>query len=129
MFNPDNTVIGDWGGTFFVDPNMTVEHELAMCNFKGYLVPDETQLDVESEYGPEYIYFLTSGGFTAVEYRKSRVRRVSGAIYVNGWLGPDFTIEKGRVIITSDKKHFKMFTFSGQAGKIKTPNFNLLFKK
>ncbi len=122
VFKTDYTVKCSWAGTFFVDADKEIEHQIAGSKIEGYLVPDETLLDIENEYGHEYTYFLAEGSFMAIEYNKSNVRRVSGFIYVSGWLAPDLTVEQGEVTITSDNKRFKQFTFSGKAGKIDMPN-------
>ena len=130
MFHPDCTIEGNWRGSYSIGPNKAREYELTVCKFEGYLVPDETRLDIEKRDDPAKIYFLSKGFFMLVEYdnKNHKVDKISGNIYVSGWLVPDYTIQQGRVIITSDKKHFKSFSFSGKAEKIDTKNLESLFK-
>jgi hypothetical protein len=130
MFRPDYTIKGTWQGSYSVGPNKAREYELTICKFEGYLVPDETHADLEKRDNPAKIYFLSKGFFMLVEYNNEnrKVDKISGDIYVSGWLIPDYTIQQGRVIITSDKKHFKSFDFSGKAGKMGMKSLESLFK-
>ena len=119
MFYPDCTIKGSWGGKFFVDPNRTREFDLVSCRIEGYLLPDETYVGVEKRDEPEKIYFLSRGLFMLVDYNGAtyRTNKLSGLVFVSGWLLPDYTIQQGQVIMTSDKEHCKLFTFSGKAEK------------
>jgi hypothetical protein len=117
VFRPDYTVKGSWQGKFFVDPNRSREFELAVCKIDGYLIPDETYVGVGKRSEPEKIYFLSKGNFILVDYNEElhRTTKLSGSIFVSGWLLPDYTIQQGQAIMTSDEEHFKLFTFSGKA--------------
>jgi hypothetical protein len=119
IFRPDCTIKGSWQGRFFVDPNRNREFELAACEIKGYLIPDETYVGVEKRNEPEKIYFLSKGFFVLVDYNgaTNRTNKLSGFIFVSGWLLPDYTIQQGQVVMTSDEEHCKLFTFSGKAEK------------
>lgn len=119
-FRPDCTIKGSWQGRFFVDPNRSREFELAACKINGYLIPDETYVGVRNRSEPEKIYFLSKGNFILVDYNGAlhRTTKLSGSIFVSGWLLPDYTIQQGQVIMTSDEKHCKLFTFSGKAEKV-----------
>jgi len=37
---------------------------------------------------------------------------------VSGWLLPDFSVQQGQAVMTSDKEHFSSFDFSGKAEKM-----------
>lgn len=113
LIDPNGIVKGQWSGTF--RPSSTLEHEVIVCRFKGYLDPKEIPADSQ-QAEPAKIYFLTKGTFLIVEYNydNNRVRNVVGRIYVSGWLGSDHNV-KGKATITSDDKHFKSFEFSSQA--------------
>lgn len=118
-FNPDYTIGGSWWGTFFADPNKSREFQLAECVIKGYFIPDETYAGVEKRTEPAKIYFLAKGFFMLVDYEKDgRTIKLTGDIYLSGWLLPDYTIQQGQAIMTSDKKHFRSFDFTGKAEKM-----------
>jgi hypothetical protein len=119
MFRPDCTIKGGWQGKFFVDPNRSREFELAICEIKGYLVPDETYAGVEKRSEPEKIYFLSRGSFILVDYNGATglTNKLTGYIFVSGWILPDYTIQQGQAFMTSDEEHCKLFTFSGKAEK------------
>jgi hypothetical protein len=117
LFSPDCTIKGGWQGRFFVDQNRTREFELFECRIKGYLIPDETYVGMEKRSDPNNIYFLSKGVFTLVDYNGARTTKLSGLLYVSGRLLPDYTIQNGQAIMTSDEEHCKLFTFSGKAEK------------
>ena len=118
-FDPDYTIEGAWDGTFFADPNRSREFQLVECKIKGYLVPDETCLDVEKRNDPAKIYFLSKGFFILIDYDRQnrKTLKLTGDIYVSGWLLPDLSIQQGQAVMTSDKEHFRSFDFSGRAKK------------
>lgn len=119
VFYPNYTIKGGWEGSFFADPNRSREYQLIECKIKGYLVPDETYVNVEKKDEPGKIYFLSKGIFMMIEYNNEsrKVDKISGDIYISGWLLSDYTIQQGQATITSDKEHFKSFGFSGKIEK------------
>ncbi len=129
MFYPDYTIKGTWQGTFFIDPNRSREFQLADCEIKGYLIPDETDVGVAKKTEPGKIYFLSKGFFMLVDYNSQtrKTNKLTGDLYVSGWLLPDLSIQQGQAVMTSDKEHFKLFDFSGKAEKMDI-NLELLFK-
>jgi hypothetical protein len=108
--NKDMTIQGQWTGEFWADED--IEHQVMMCDFKGYLDPQQT---FEDENGEDYskLYMLTKGRFMILESNddNGKVRNVSGYIFITAWMDADYNI-KGNVVLTSDEKHCKTFDFS-----------------
>lgn len=133
MFDPNYTIEGGWGGTYSVGPNKAKEYDLGFCKIRGYLVPNEACLNVKSQHNPGEVYFIATGVFIMVEYNNEKGKgtaiKLSGDIYVTGWLAPDYTINRAQAFITSDQKHFKLCTFSGKAEKFEARGLELLMKK
>ena len=121
VFDSNYCIMGDWAGTYSVGPNKAKEYQIGLCKIRGHFVPYADRIKVKSEHKPEEIYFLARGLFMMVEYNNDQgggVKKVSGDIYVTGWLAPDFTIQRGQAILTSDNKHYKTLTYTGKAEKM-----------
>lgn len=121
IFDSNYCIAGEWGGTYSVGPNKAKEFQIGLCKIKGHFIPYPARIKVKEEHKTDEIYFLAKGLFVMVEYNNEKgggVRKVSGEIYVKGWLAPDFTIQRGQAVLTSDNKHFQTFTYEGKAEKI-----------
>ncbi len=120
VFDPNYAVQGNWAGEYSVGPNKAKEYQIALGKIKGNFVPYPDRIKVKSPHKTDEIYFLAYGLYMLVEYNNAeggKVRKVNGDIYITGWLAPDFTIQRGRVVITSDNKHYEAFDFEGKAEK------------
>ena len=51
-------------------------------------------------------------------YENNKVDKLKGDIYISGRLSPDFTIQAGQAIMTSEDEHFRSFYFSGKIEKM-----------
>ena len=102
---------GGWGGDY--EPRPNVHWQVMGSEFTGNIDPSKIYKD---NYGEDrsQLYFITKGKFIILETNSEtrKVRSVKGHIYVTGWLDTEYNAT-GEIIITSDKKSYK--TFSWQA--------------
>jgi hypothetical protein len=121
VFDTNYTVEGNWAGEYSVGPNKAKEYQISLGKIRGSFVPYPDRINVKSPHKTDEIYFLAYGLYMLVEYNNAeggKVRKVNGDIYITGWLAPDFTIQRGQAVITSDNKHYEAFDFEGKAEKI-----------
>jgi len=107
----DGRIKGGWGGDY--EPRPNVHWQVMGSEFTGNIDPSKIYKD---NYGEDrsQLYFITKGKFIILETNSEtrKVRSVKGHIYVTGWLDTEYNAT-GEIIITSDKKSYK--TFSWQA--------------
>lgn len=110
---PDGTVEGGWYGQFNISKD--VDYQVMACQFKGLVDPEEVYSDEQGE-DRSRLFFIAKGRFTILETNddSGKVRKLSGNIYVRGWLGLDNLIE-GEIILTADEKSFFLYTWKGKA--------------
>lgn len=110
---PDGTVEGGWYGQFNISKE--VDFQVMGCQFKGLVDPEQVYSDEQGE-DPSRLFFIAKGRFTILETNddSGKVRKLSGNIYVRGWLGLDNLME-GEIILTADEKSFFLYTWKGKA--------------
>jgi len=110
---PDGTVEGGWYGQFNISKE--VDFQVMACQFKGLVDPEQVYSDEQGE-DPSRLFFIAKGRFTILETNddSGKVRKLSGNIYVRGWLGLDNLIE-GEIILTADEKSLFLYTWMGKA--------------
>ena len=114
-FLPDGSVLGKWGGQFFVAEK--VDFQVMGCQFKGLVDPDKLFSDENGE-DPAKLFFIAKGPFSILETndKSGRVRSLGGDIYVRGWLGLDKSVD-GEIILTYDEQNFYLYTWRGKAAE------------
>ncbi len=110
---PDGTVAGQWSGQFNI--SKYVDYQVMSCQFNGLVDPEQVYSDEQDE-DPSKVFFITKGNFIILETNdgNGKVRKLSGNIYVRGWLGLDNVID-GEIILTTDEKNFNLYTWKGKA--------------
>jgi hypothetical protein len=110
---PDGSVRGHWGGQFIIRKD--VDFQVMGCNFKGLVDPEQVYSDEQGE-DPSKLFFIAKGPFVILETNddNGKVRKLSGNIYVRGWLSVDNLID-GEIILTTDEKNFFLYTWKGKA--------------
>lgn len=113
--NAEGRVYGMWSADYY--PRDEVRYEVVMGRFEGNVDPAYIYEDDSGE-DPGRLYIITEGHFMILETREEsgRVRKVSGRLYVTGWISPDYMFE-GKVTITSDKRDYFEYEFEGQLEK------------
>ena len=112
MFDPDGTVTGGWGGEYTTEER--TNYLVMLADVSGNTDPSRSHRD-EHGQEPSKLFFITKGNFMLVETQKNnRVRRVSGEMFVTGFIAPDFSVQ-GRLHLTTDRDSQKMFEWSGKA--------------
>ena len=113
LFEPDGTIKGGWGASFYLSKD--IHFQVMACEFKGNIDPKEIFSD---EKGPDFsrLFFITKGFFSILETNNEngRVRNIMGEAYLRGWMKTDCSVE-GDLVITSDVKNFYRYTWQGQA--------------
>ena len=108
---PNGRIKGGWSAEY--EPRPNVHYQVMGDGFGGNIAPSKIYKD---NYGEDrsQLYFITKGKFIILETNSEtrKVRSVKGHIYVTGWLDTEYNAT-GEIIITSDKKSYK--TFSWQA--------------
>ena len=115
FFLPDGTIQGQWTGQFNISKD--VDYQVMASQFKGLLDPEQLYADEQGE-DPSKVFFITKGNFIILETNddNGKVRKLSGNIYVRGWLSLDNMI-LGEIILTTDEKNFNLYTWQGKAEK------------
>jgi len=111
---PDGLIEGAWGADYgTVSPR--IDYTVMMCKFEGNTDPSKIYSDEEGEE-PSLLFLICKGKFLILEsnMETGKVRKVTGYIYVVGWIAPDLSAF-GRVHLTSDKKTQQIFDWEGQA--------------
>jgi hypothetical protein len=112
VIGPDGTVEGGWSAEY--NPSDKFNYLVMGASFKGNTDPSKIYSD---EYGEDasQLYFITKGRFTILEtnLENNRVRKVSGRIYVTGWLDTEYNAA-GEITITSNKKSFQAFNWKAK---------------
>ena len=72
------------------------------------------------------LFFLTRGGFVILETNdgNGQVRNLTGNVYARGWLDVEYGVI-GEMIITSDERNFRRFTWKCKATTDASALFNL----
>jgi hypothetical protein len=113
----DGRIKGVWGGTY--KPKPEIMWEVVGAQFEGNIDPSKIYSSEGSE-DPTKLYFIGVGRFLIMETNSenNRVRKVSGKLYVTGWLDSEYKAV-GKIIITSDKKSYVEYSWQGEG--VKTP--------
>ncbi len=106
----DGRVRGGWWGTYKTKPEIT--WEVVQASFKGNIDPSKIYKTEDGEDRSK-LYFIAKGKFLILEtnWDTSVVRNLKGRIYVTGWLDDEY-IAKGKVVLTSDKKSYKEYSWT-----------------
>jgi len=112
-FLPDGAIQGQWSGQFKISKE--VDYQVMGGGFNGLFDPEQLYCDEQGE-DPSKVFFITKGNFIILETNdgNGKVRKLSGNIYVRGWLGLDSLID-GEIILTTDEKNFNLYTWEGKA--------------
>jgi len=112
LITPQGRVSGSWFADYF--PKQGLRYEVVASSFKGNIAPEYVYKD---DYGedPSKLSIITKGNFLILETRtkKGTVRKSNGSIFVTGWVDDEYDIT-GKVTITSDKKTYFEYEFSGK---------------
>jgi len=112
LITPQGRVSGSWFADYF--PKQGLRYEVVASSFKGNIAPEYAYKD---DYGedPSKLSIITKGNFLILETRtkKGTVRKSNGSIFVTGWVDDEYDIT-GKVTITSDKKTYFEYEFSGK---------------
>jgi hypothetical protein len=89
-----------------------------MGDFKGNTDPSKIYSDEEGE-DRSLLFVICKGKFLILESNMDtgKVRKVTGYIYVVGWIAPDLSAF-GRIHLTSDKKTQQIFDWEGKAAAL-----------
>ena len=107
LIYPDGSVKGVWNGEYD-EPN-NVHCLIMAASFTGNIDPSRRFVKRD----PSRLYFATAGTSALIETNlsTSRDRSINGAIYVRGWIDPNFAVI-GDLIITENKKTFETFNWT-----------------
>lgn len=112
MLQRDGRIEGEWSAEY--DPEPGINYQVVKSGFKGNIVPSRIYKD---EYGKDrsLLFFITQGKLMIMETNSQTqtVRAAKGRIYVRGWLDTEYNA-KGEIIITSDKKSYKSFSWEAE---------------
>ncbi|MBN2456794.1 MAG: hypothetical protein JXB29_09730 [Sedimentisphaerales bacterium] len=114
LINPQGRVRGTWSADYWPKPNL--RYEVVNSRFKGNIDPARLYKDEDSEEASK-LYIISRGNFLILETKKGQMRTAKGRIYVTGWVDDEYNIT-GKVTITSDKKTYYEYVFSGRLGNI-----------
>ena len=113
VIRPDGRIEGNWGAEY--EPEAGIHYQVVKSRFRGNIDPSRIYKD---EYGkdPSLLYFITHGKLMIMKTNsETRVMRmVKGHIYVRGWLDSEYNAT-GEIIITSDRKSYKSFSWEAKA--------------
>jgi hypothetical protein len=125
MLFSDGRISGEWSANY--DPEPGINYHVVKSGFKGNIDPSRIYKDEDGK-DRSLLYFITAGKFMILETnsRTGKVRGVKGRIYARGWLDTEYKA-KGEIIITSDKKSYKSFSWEAE-GKERGMIFELLRK-
>ncbi|MFC1676683.1 hypothetical protein ACFL3G_06425 [Planctomycetota bacterium] len=113
----NGSIQADWKGRFFVDDNRDIEFEVMTCRPKGNIDPQQIYNDSNGD-NQSKLFFLTKGSYVILETNNDtmKVRNLMGSAYIRGWIDKNYAVT-GELIITTDEKHFYLYTFGGWAEK------------
>jgi hypothetical protein len=106
---PDGGVAGNWNGLYH--KGQTRSFQIMNGGFGGRVHPAKIYRGESGKEDPSMLYLMAKGEFLVLETdtEKGRVERITGDIYVRGWLSPDYVLT-GEVTITSFGKDAEKFT-------------------
>lgn len=109
--NPDGMVVGNWSGQYDTR-SPRINYAIIKADFQGNIDPSKTYSD-EQGRGQSKLFFIAKGRYMILEsnYDTGKTARISGYIYVTGWLNEKYTAT-GKITITADKKNLQAFTFT-----------------
>ena len=112
IFARDGRISGGWGGEY--KPEAGIIYEVLSAPFKGNIDPSRRYSD-ENGVDPSKLFFIAEGGvlMTKTVRAENKIRRIDAEIFVTGWIDADYNVI-GEVIITSDRKSWKTFTWHGE---------------
>jgi hypothetical protein len=112
----EGQVAGTWTGEYETvsrHSDRIVTHEVFSADFEGIVDPSKMFSDNELE-SSDYLYIYTKGYFTLVETNdRNQVRRISGEVFVVGWLDIDNSAF-GSLHLTSDRKAQWIYDWKGK---------------
>jgi len=114
---PDGFIKGGWVADYgTVSPR--IDYTVMKGDFKGNIDPSKIYSD-ENGQDPSLLFVICRGMFLILEsnMETNEVRKVTGYIYVVGWIEPDLSAF-GRIHITSDKQTQQVFDWEGKAAAI-----------
>lgn len=112
-------VWGRWYGQYYQKDKKGAKINLDIMSmgagFAGSICPGKIYQD---EYGedPSKLYFIARGDFLIqrTNFDVGTVKNMAGEVYVTGWLNKDLSVS-GAITITSNRKYFETFFWSGKA--------------
>jgi hypothetical protein len=114
---PDGSIKGGWVADYgTVSPR--IDYTVMKGDFKGNIDPSKIYSDEIGE-DQSLLFVICRGMFLILEsnMETNEVRKVTGYIYVVGWIEPDLSAF-GRIHITSDKQTQRIFDWEGKAAAI-----------
>ena len=106
----DGMIKGGWSADYDMGPKIQTKRQDYRVNFlvtdagfQGNIAPKKIYTDEQGK-DPSKLYFITKGSLTLIETSNNtgRVNKVSGDIYVTGWIDPDYSVT-GNIIIISER--------------------------
>ncbi len=113
--DPSGGVWGRWYGQYYIKDKKGAKINLSISGapFSGSICPGKIY---EDDYGVDAskLYFIAKGTFLIhrTNFDVGTVKIMAGDVYVSGWLNKDLSIN-GEITITSDRKYFETFVWSG----------------
>lgn len=111
-------VAGNWNGLYHKGQSRSFQ--IINGGFGGRVHPAKIYRGENGKEDPTMLYLMAKGEFLVLETdtNKGSVKRITGDIYVRGWLSPDYVLT-GEVTITSLGNEAEKFTCKsyGQAHK------------
>jgi hypothetical protein len=111
---PDGFAEGAWKADYgTVSPR--IDYTVMKGDFKGNIDPSKVYRNERGEDASK-LFLICRGTFLILETNMdtNKVRKVTGYIYVVGWIEPDLSAF-GRIHVTSDKKTQEIFEWEGKA--------------
>ena len=117
IIQPNGSIQANWNGQFFIDENRETDFQIMSCRLKGSIDPQQVYSDDDGE-DPSKLFFLTKGSYAILETNNDtmKVRNLMGNAYIRGWIDKNYAIT-GELILTSDEKHFYLYTFQSWTEK------------
>ena len=113
--DPSGGVWGRWYSQYYIKDKKGAKIQLSISGapFSGSICPGKIY---EDDYGVDAskLYFIAKGTFLIhrTNFDVGTVKIMAGDVYVSGWLNKDLSIN-GEITITSDRKYFETFVWSG----------------
>lgn len=121
QINPEGRVWGNWHADY--SPRPQLRYEVVASRFKGNIDSQRLYEDDTCE-DPSRLFIISKGFFTILETDGNRMKTSHGDIFVTGWVSRDYSV-KGKVTITSNRKTYHQYDFSGQLAEVKPFPFDL----